>query len=731
MVQTHRHDTTFWRLMSTGLWFAAMMAIVIAGLGNPTGLGLLFDVVVYGSLGTIAVVLASFLAAFILSMLYMPVPRLFAGSLLCTGMTAYIILYLDKLGILFSAVIAAGYTLLAVMGAFSVSVMLIRKKGWLTQAAISLLPIVLVCTYVSWPKTSGFDVAPTFSDGKSIAAMPSFQAENPANPGPYDFHYFTYGNGQDKHRKEFGSQVDYISDSVDASGYIDEWPRLRTLFWGFDERALPLNGRVWMPEGQGPFPLVLIVHGNHTMEYFSDGGYAYLGELLASRGFITISVDQNFLNYSNWSGIPKEDRKLRAWLLLHHLLQIKKFQESPDTPFYKQVDWQQIALIGHSRGGQAAAMAADYRSWFRSDESLTGIEDIHIQAVVGLAPTDKKIEGKYPHLKDTYYLVLHGARDADVINFHGERQYERTTFSEHSERFKASLYIADANHSQFNTEWGRMDISLPGGLFLNRRQTMEPAAQREITKIYISAFLETALNGNRAYRPLFQDYRLGHRWLPDTQFVSRFESADSVLLVDFERDHEENLTIEADGFSTWEVQSAKDRQGRQKGTNGVLLEWDTRGTYTLIVHDSFRERLFNGRKAERLFFSMANMESNTEGEEENGSDQAASTGTMSARVDIEIETKDGHAVRLSLDQFMPVLPPIETQYTTWAWFDEIMKKGKYRHATEPVFQTYELPLSAFEQNNPHFQFEEMNKITFYFSGKPGKVMIDQIGFGGI
>ena len=60
MVQTHRHDTTFWRLMSTGLWFAAMMAIVIAGLGNPTGLGLLFDVVVYGSLGTIAVVLAFF-----------------------------------------------------------------------------------------------------------------------------------------------------------------------------------------------------------------------------------------------------------------------------------------------------------------------------------------------------------------------------------------------------------------------------------------------------------------------------------------------------------------------------------------------------------------------------------------------------------------------------------------------------------------------------------------------
>ena len=39
-------------------------------------------------------------------------------------------------------------------------------------------------------------------------------------------------------------------------------------------------------EGAGPFPLVLIVHGNHDMAEFSDPGYEYLGELLASRGFI-------------------------------------------------------------------------------------------------------------------------------------------------------------------------------------------------------------------------------------------------------------------------------------------------------------------------------------------------------------------------------------------------------------------------------------------------------------
>ena len=56
-----------------------------------------------------------------------------------------------------------------------------------------------------------------------------------------------------------------------------------------------------MPEGEGPFPLTLIVHGNHNMIDYSDEGYGYLGNLLASRGIIVVSVDQNFIN-GHWSG---------------------------------------------------------------------------------------------------------------------------------------------------------------------------------------------------------------------------------------------------------------------------------------------------------------------------------------------------------------------------------------------------------------------------------------------
>ena len=52
--------------------------------------------------------------------------------------------------------------------------------------------------------------------------------------------------------------------------------------------------------GRGPFPLVLMVHGNHLDRDFSDPGYAYLGRHFASHGIIAVSVDENFLNGA-WS----------------------------------------------------------------------------------------------------------------------------------------------------------------------------------------------------------------------------------------------------------------------------------------------------------------------------------------------------------------------------------------------------------------------------------------------
>ncbi|MFU8796699.1 MAG: hypothetical protein ACNA7X_05345 [Dehalococcoidia bacterium] len=166
-------------------------------------------------------------------------------------------------------------------------------------AVFSIVGAVGLCVLLVWFAWPGQPyTVPDPVHGQ--AAQPATGLSHPAEAGPYNVLELTYGSGTDKHRSEYGADVDITTDSVDVSPMVDKpmapvlW--LRNTFWGFGLNEVPLNARVWYPDGEGQFPLVLVVHGNHMMDDFSDPGYDYLGALLASRGYIVASVDQNFLN---------------------------------------------------------------------------------------------------------------------------------------------------------------------------------------------------------------------------------------------------------------------------------------------------------------------------------------------------------------------------------------------------------------------------------------------------
>ena len=187
--------------------------------------------------------------------------------------------------------------------------------------------VIITAIVLYIPK--GIEVAPIVNAAyTSEASIQHIPLESPAKEGSYNVKTLNYGSGKDKHRKHFGAEVDLKTDSVNGVAFLDNWEGLsgwwRTKYWGFDSKALPLNAQVWYPEGEGPFPLVLVVHGNHSMQDFSEPGYEYIGKLLASRGMIVASVDENFIN-SSWSdqlsnGLSKEN-DARGWILLEHLRQ--------------------------------------------------------------------------------------------------------------------------------------------------------------------------------------------------------------------------------------------------------------------------------------------------------------------------------------------------------------------------------------------------------------------------
>ncbi|UQZ34517.1 alpha/beta hydrolase [Paenibacillus sp. PK3_47] len=730
--ETYRYDTALWRMALAGPWAVSVLIFMAAILGIPTGLGTAADLILAAGAGTIGLALAGNAAALLLALAGIPVPRLFAGASLSAFGAVMLILYFADFEPEAAAVIAGIASLAGAFAGLAAGLLRCRRimPGLLLTIAIVLSPLVL-----SYGSSSGAvqDTAPSAN-----ADIGSISAADPAEPGDYTYYNFTYGSGRDLHRAEYGREVTLESSPVDASAYISKWPTLRTLFWGFDYKSLPLNGRVWMPDGTGPFPLVLMVHGNHMMEDYSDGGYAYLGELLASRGFIAVSLDENFLNYSAWSGIPDNDFKARTWMILKHLEQIAGYAEKPGNPFYGKVDYTRTALLGHSRGGQAVAMAADAARWFKNDPALAAAKQFRIQSVIALAPTDKLIDEQSAKLVDVNYLTLQGARDGDVHDFYGDRQYIRASYTRGSNAFKSSLYIADANHSQFNTDWGLYDQSLPAGLFLSRAGIMDGEEQRQIAKVYVSAFLETTLHGKIQYQELFRDYRTGAGWLPDTAYYNRFQSGGYIPVAAFDEDRNKNTaaggTAEAEGL-TWSEETAKDRQSKSKATYGLLLERtaDESGeaSYTIRLKENVSSDIARSA-AEGLTFSMANHNGyNEEDDGDDDTDNAGSTETEgSLSPDVEVEITDGNNVtaRLPLDEVMDVMPLPQTKFTLNPWLEERMSDGKYGDVSEAVFQTYELPFELFLEEEPALEPDNLTEVTFYLQESGDKIMLDDIGF---
>ncbi|NGM85096.1 alpha/beta hydrolase [Paenibacillus sp. 7124] len=724
--ETYRYDTLIWRTGIAGPWMACFAAVAAAMLGSPTGLGKPADLLLAAGIATALLAAAGHLAAALLALAGLRLPRLFTGCLLGSAGIVMVILCNAHVAAAASAVIAGAAAALGALAGAAAGLVRTGRivPGLLILAALASLPFIPAGGF---PLPGAADRDSTeagvlAADTSASAAVVKLAEANPGAPGAYAYRSFTYAGGSDRHRAEYGKAAAVLSSSVNASSYIKKWPPLRKLFWGFGPESLPLNGRVWMPEGNGPFPLVLIVHGNHMMEDFSDGGYDYLGELLASRGFIAISLDENFLNYSVWSGIPEEDYKLRAWMILKHLEQLAGFSDKPGNPFYNKIDFAETALIGHSRGGQAVAMAADAQRWFKGDPVLESVSRFHISAVAALAPTDQTVGSGQARLRDISYMTLQGARDGDVHDFYGDRQYNRSVYSGHTDAFKTSLYIGDANHSQFNSDWGMYDLAFPTGLFLSRSRIMDGEEQRQIAKVYISAFLEAALHGRKEYAGLFRDYRRGLEWLPkETSYFNRYQDGGFRGITDFEEDRDKTTagqigTISAAGLRFTE-ETAKDREGEGKGTFGAFLERGADDTGEAFYRISLKagpaaDAAIYG--ADGLTFSMANR-------------NAGSGSGLAPQVEVELADRSGNKARLPLTAVMPPLPLPKTQFTRTAWLEKRISDGKYGNPSEAVFQTYELSFSLFREKNPSFNPAQLAQIAFHLLSGKDAVMLDDIG----
>ncbi|MBO6576486.1 MAG: hypothetical protein JJ896_12725 [Rhodothermales bacterium] len=564
------------------------------------------------------------------------------------------------------------------------------------------------------------------SDADVVLAEHLLDAPDPAQPGPFQVRALYYGSGEDKRRPEFRDSVAVVTDSVDASKLVDlgSSEGSRTRYWGFGAEAFPINGRVWHPEGEGPFPLVLVVHGNHNMKDFSDPGYAYLGRHLASRGFILVSVDMNFIN-----GGVRQENDARGWLLLKHLAAWRSFNEDPEHPLHGLADLDRVSLIGHSRGGEAVGHAAAFNrlSHYPDDGSVEFDFNFGIRSIAAIAPVDGQYlpTGRHVPVSDVSYLVFHGSHDGDVTSFHGLRQYQRTELTPGTDQFKAAVYMYRANHGQWNEVWNSRDWGPRSGRTLDLSVLIEPEAQRHMALVYLTAFLEATLKDNPAWLPLFRDHRVAGDWLPDTIYITRYQHNSFVPLADFEEDIDlttgstAGVHIAADSLSTWReeplVLRSRNRTStsNQQQTQAARLSWEQDSTdvvpeYRIAFDDPPREL-----RAETTLDLLLSPD---------GGSEPDSLATPGAFTDLSVRVTDaqGNQTSVPLSAYGPIRAPLEIGVMR-----RNMDKSRFGRTWEIVLQSFSIPLGDFHGIDP----ASIREVALVFDLRPkGTVIVDEIGF---
>jgi hypothetical protein len=543
------------------------------------------------------------------------------------------------------------------------------------------------------------------------AAPAGFEAE--LSDGDYTPLFLYYGDTEKSALK-----ADRINLGDYVGGYTGLQKTYRKLYQGYDIYSVPLIGKVWYPKEKDNCPVLFIAHGNHNLTTDSYEGYDYLGKYLASHGYVVVSIDSNSCNGSVFGGLSG-DNDGRAVLILKTIKQLLKYDLNSETPLYGKLDENNIAVSGHSRGGEAAAISALFNELtkYPSNGKDSFYWDFNIKSIIAIAPcvnqympADHEVE-----LRDINYLLIQGSNDQDVTSNMGARQFENISFSGEGEYLKSALYIAGANHGQFNTTWGRYDTPAPLNVFMNTAELISKEEQQSILKVFVKVFLDTTLKGGSKYEGLLRDCSEYSKALPDTVYTQVYMKSNLNVLCDFEG--ETDLTLEnsgrvkVDAFGTngWTEELASYANtatgGGDKGSYVISLKWlKGKGARLELEFDAMD---LSGKS---LNFDVA--DTDTEGVKSGDKDVI--------EAEIVLLDSEGGSASVMLSDYALIYQPLPVNLGK---LQSILNKPEYKI----LYSTVSIPVEDF---GDEIDINNIRCITFNFKGtSDGSVNLDNIGFG--
>ena len=506
-----------------------------------------------------------------------------------------------------------------------------------------------------------------------------------------------------------------VSKTVNLKGYAQNKGivgYIKKKYQGYDLDEVPLRGKIWYPKEGGHYPTLFIAHGNHDYKEQSYLGYEYLGRYLARFGYVVVSIDQNACN------LLKNENDARAILLLENIKQIKQYNEEKDNPLFGKINMLELAIAGHSRGGEAVSVAYLLNGeGVNPNNGKTKLNyDFNIRSVIAIAPTvdQYKPTSKSVQLEDVNYMVLHGANDQDVYQFSGLKQYKNIGFTGKGDYIKTALYCAGCNHGQFNSRWGTYDQS---GLFrkvLNVKNFLSEREQQQIAEIFIKIFLDCTLKNDQTNQRLLEDCNAYLEYLPKTLYIQSYQKSDFITLCNFEEDISlesgtlEGVTIDVSGGDIW-TEGIYPAEVPRSNT-AMYLQWSHNRvpTVTLLTPD--------------IDLTKRNLQVDLMDLREDFKEEKVYIQEVKA----VLEDAEGNQAEVHLKDYASLYPAFLVRLNKLQY---LLGQVEYKHQ----FQTVSIPSKAFQTSQAlslghDIDLRHIQKIMFTFYGESGKVAIDEIGY---
>ncbi|MPY58367.1 alpha/beta hydrolase [Streptomyces spongiae] len=302
------------------------------------------------------------------------------------------------------------------------------------------------------------------------------------------------------------------------------------------EAKVEMKAEVVAPKGAtGRRPLALFLHGRHISCYKGDDvdlvwpcpsgqkpvpsyrGYLHDQKLLASQGYVTVSISANGINAQDW--IPDDaGAQARSSLVRLHLARWADWAADPSgAPAIvrkaPRADLGKVMLVGHSRGGEGVNRAAmDSLTPPPADQDgYHGRTRWTIRGTVLIGPT---IFGQNPQPDVPSMTILPGC-DGDVLDLQGEMYVDGTRGVSRGKALHSAVYMTGANHNYFNSEWTPGQAEAPaeddfsyGGdehdpvCSPGTSTRLTAGQQQKAGSTYIAAAARLFLTGDDRVRPL-------------------------------------------------------------------------------------------------------------------------------------------------------------------------------------------------------------------------------------